>query len=278
MPPKTKVAPQPKAQKKAAEHKAPKKAAEPKAPKPSKKAVEPKPKAPKAPKKAVEPKADAKVVRRTVPSTVDGFQELAAEAVATLDALIERVREEKGKGLKELKSVRKNVLLLSARVPKLAKQKTKRATNNTQSGLKKEVPISDELAKFLKLPKGSSLSRIDAGRAISVYCHLDPNETREEHLKWASLNEGGERNLQSQSGSKSNLVPDAALSKLLKYDQYVKDVNAGKITCNRAVKDEDGKTVKDDNNRTKKEVVVQTDPTLTYATISKLIQRHFVKE
>lgn len=190
---------------------------------------------------------------------VEQLQKVLDEVLTTLDEEIQRIRDEKGKGIKNLKKARKNVNLVLNKLPKLVKSKNTRKKNpNAKSGLQKKVLITDELANFLKKPKGTLLSRNEVTKAISVYVNLREND--EKAAEWAYLNEGGKRNLKVKG---EGIKPDAALSKLLRYDQYVKDVKAGKIT---------------EKNKKVGEKVVIEDTRLYHKVITRLIQRHFVKE
>lgn len=222
-----------------------------------------------APKKKVTKKAPATVVepevkprRKAEPVTVETYQARLDELITYVDEQINQLKSAGNKGVKGFKHVRKVCVTLRDKAPKLAKQKRKKS-ENAKSGFKIPYLVSDELCKFLKLPNGSAVTRVDATRGITVYANLKDDEARPAILKWKHLNAGGKRNLQSPE-DKTVIVPDASLKKLLRYNQYVKDVKAGKIT-KRSKNKETGKM---------EQVVVKT-PELKYYTIQKLIQPHF---
>lgn len=189
----------------------------------------------------------------------------------TLNMEIEKRSKAKEKGVRVLLSTRKQLKELRKDTPQLSRRRRARdpsLPHPVNSGFTKALPISNELAIFLKLNSDHpTLSRLEATRAICVYAHLKVDETREEILKWSYLNVGGKRNLQS-STNKKTIVPDKPLAKLLKYDTYVKDVECGKVTKKVTVNKDIG---------TKKQIIV-TDPSLFYWTIQKLLSPHFVKK
>ena len=74
--------------------------------------------------------------------------------------------------------------------------------NKPPSGFAKPGPISDELRKFLGLPKDELISRTQVTKRITVYCK--------------------EHSLQ-QEEDKRNINPNAALTKLLRWKQGVDD-------------------------------------------------------
>lgn len=183
---------------------------------------------------------------------------------------IEKRSKAKEKGVRVLLSTRKIIKELRKETPYIAHKRKPRDPNlprNTLSGFTQEYPISAELAAFLQIEdEEPRLSRLDATRAICTYAHLKEDEQREEMLKWAYLNPGGKRNLQNTKDKKA-IVPDAALSKLLKYDEYKKQVKSGKVT----------KKVTVDKDTRRKEDVVVTSDLLYYWTIQKLLNQHFIK-
>jgi len=110
--------------------------------------------------------------------------------------------------------------------------------------------ITDELADFLKVEHGTQLSRNDITTAICTYIY---NRNGQSQQEWAHLNTC-HRNLQSTSASGKIIInPDIELYKLLKVDEYVKDVI-------------DGKVIRKDK--------IVNDINLYYYVIQKLIQKH----
>lgn len=192
------------------------------------------------------------------------------EVFALLDAEIDRKSREKEKGARSFRKVRKILKKMRKEVPQITRSKIGRAQSSTRkestSGIMMKCSISEELAKFLGISPSEKLSRIDATRGICVYSHLKEGEAREEMLRWGYLNPGGKRNLQNQHDKKA-IVPDAKLSKLLRYSEYKKNVAAGKIT--KKIKDKGtGKT----------SVVPLSSDSLYYWVIQKLITVHFLED
>lgn len=187
-----------------------------------------------------------------------------------LNTEIEKRSKAKEKGVRVLISTKKILKELRKETPYIAhrrRPKNPNAAKPTHSGFTQEYPISAELAAFLQIEgEEPKLSRLDATRAICVYSHLKEDESREEMLKWAYLNPDGKRNLQS-STDKKTIVPDKPLSKLLKYDEYKKEIKNGKVTKRVTVNKDTG--VKED--------VVVTSDALYYWTIQKLVNRHFIR-
>lgn len=213
MPPKTAT--------KAKETKAAKKATT--TPKVEKKAA-PKAKAEKVEKPKVE---KPKVEKRKAPTTLEEFQEYADALVAVIDTEISRLHDSKEKGVKFLKSVRKDVLVLRNRAPKIAKQKKPKRQGSANGGFNKQRKPSDDLRKFLGLKADETVSQTEAANAIFVYVNLKDGEKREHMLRWKHLNPSG-RCLQNKDNH-SIIELDATLKKLLGYNEYVKKVKAGKV-------------------------------------------------
>ena len=234
----------------------------------------PEPKAPAVPKPVTlvesEGKETARPSKRT-PVTLETYLAQIRVGRKKCDDEIEKLQQNPSgdrKGIKTLKSLRRVFQLLEKQAPKLSKGKRRRATpgGGKNSGLTTPKPITAEFRSFLKLPTNKEISRIEGTRALNAYIHIKPEETREDVLAWAYLNpnyKDGGRNLQN-SDDRRVIVPDVRLSTLLRYNQYKKDVAAGKVTESRK------------NKVTGvKEVVIIDDNALHYRTIQKLIQIHF---
>ena len=176
---------------------------------------------------------------------------------------LEKKKKKSEAGTRIFTKIINTLTKMQSEVPKVAKSmKPKRKYTNKTSGLTSGCKISAELAKFIEGDVGMLYTRSDISKAIYVYIHLSPTEDRPSVLRWKHLNPDGKRNLQDQT-NKTRILPDKKLSKLLGYEQYRKDVAAGKIMA--------GST----NKVTKeKEYKVQTDDGLYYNTIQKLITRH----
>lgn len=211
--------------------------------------------------KPVEKKQRAPRKRATLETHIEKYDAL----LKVLDEEIERKQKEREKGTRVLRSVRKTVRELRTEAPKIAHAKRRFASNGKKvSGLELRYNISDELAAFMKIPRGSTPSRNDITNAICVYIHAHPGETRPQMTKWNHLNPKGKRNLQNPS-SKMTIIPDDALDRLLNYKQYKNDVKKGKIT-----------QVTTDKKTGKKETTKVTDPALKYCVVQKLICRHIL--
>ena len=138
------------------------------------------------------------------------------------DAEIDRRARKKETGIRTFRKMRKLIIRMQKDFPQVVKARRPRDPSKlhvTPSGFSIQHAISPELAKFLKVPPDTRLSRLEATRGICVYAHLKEDEEREEMLKWKYLNPGGKRNLQDPADKKA-IVPDAALSKLLRYSDH----------------------------------------------------------
>jgi chromatin remodeling complex protein RSC6 len=186
-----------------------------------------------------------------------------------LDAEIERKSREKEKGVRSLQKVRKSLKNMRKEVPYITRSKEGRKIASTRKhstgGLEMKYHISEDLRNFLQLGPKDTITRLDATRAICVYARLKKGEDREPTLKWAYLNPNGKRDLQNKD-NKIAIVPDKALSKLLDYKRYQRDVAKGKIT----------KKVKDKTTGESSKQKVKDDD-LYYWVIQKLITPHFLE-
>lgn len=193
--------------------------------------------------------------------------ETLKQAEKFCDTEIENRAKTKEPGAKTFKSIRKLIKEVAQRLPRLANQKRRnnRANTSVESGFGKEINISPELAKFLKVDVNTKLTRNDITRAICTYIHYDPATATERMKRWEYLNPEGERNLQNPSERKA-ILPDKALSALLGYDKYKKNVSEGKEFFNKT------------NKATgQKEQTRVEDDSLYYFVIQKLIQKHYIR-
>lgn len=199
------------------------------------------------------------IIKKKKKLSLEEYQNLFIKPISLIDNLIKKTQlEATGKGLKELRNIRNQLLKTQKKAKYISNKKSKTPNEKKICGFtSKNVYFSDELCEFLNL-KDTKIcySRIDAIRAISVYIKFDMNEKRDEILKWKYLNENGKRNLQDPK-NKKKILCDKKLNKLLKYDQYVKDVEEGKVF-----------------NKKKEKIF---DSNLYYQTISKLISVHILK-
>jgi chromatin remodeling complex protein RSC6 len=188
--------------------------------------------------------------------TKDSVTQEVSDLLEMIDTEIERSMKsmEKKKCVKMLRRLRKRIVVVHRHVPKIKRPFVAHAGGG---GFDKAVTISDELAAFLHLHEKIA-SRADVQRALSAYIHLDPEEEREEILKWRHLNED-DRDLRDPEDRRI-IIPDKRMRKLLHYREYQSAVAEGEITINR-----------------KGERVVVEDDRLRYWVIMKLVQRHFAK-
>ncbi|AMQ10855.1 SWIB/MDM2 domain-containing protein [Brazilian marseillevirus] len=200
-------------------------------------------------------------VRKPAPTSDTVCEELT-RIIESISSEIDRLKEttEKVKGARFLSKIRKQLSDVNRQVPRIRNGRAKKRVVKGNSGIKKPKEISDELADFLQVERGTLLSMADVTSAVCTYIRVKDDETNPEKLesrkRWIGLNPDGKRNLQDQS-SKKNIVPDEALSKLLRYEQYQKDVASGKVTV-------------------KSTGTVVTDDRLNYCVLQKLIAPHFI--
>jgi hypothetical protein len=185
--------------------------------------------------------------------------------ISKLDKDIDNMSRNKVKGVKKLKSVRKNLVKMRKQVIPLVKSYRKRSRPDQINGFNTEYNISKELAEFLNVEEDSKFTRTDITRAICAYTHINKDEARSETLKWDYLNHENERDLRD-SENKRVINPDKALSKLLKYDQFKKDVKKGNIVIK----------AKDKKTGLKYPLTLENDK-LQYYTIQMLITPHLKK-
>jgi chromatin remodeling complex protein RSC6 len=206
-----------------------------------------------------------KISRKNITSEILVNELDAAKNLLTQE--IQSIKELQGsqrRGIRSLQQVRKRIAFVGECIPHMVKTK-RRLRNNGSSGFNKPKYPSNELKTFLGLKNGDMVSRAEATRALCTYIKLRPDETREEFKQWAHLNPGGKRNLQDPEVSK-RILPDDKLSKLLSYEQYKKDVKAGKFESN----------IKQDNGTYKKEIL--KDDHLYYNVLQRLLNPHLLAE
>lgn len=189
------------------------------------------------------------------------------ELLSYLSQEIDRKSREMEPGVRTLRKAKKKLMNMKKELPKIRFTKKVFAplTKREPVGLLTPLPISIELAQFLHFPEVALISRLDAIRALCVYCHLDPEESREEMLRWRHLNTIN-RDLQDPK-DRRYILPDTPLSKLLRYDSYKKSVDKGEIY--RSKKDKESGEV------TMEKV---TSSRLSYLIIQKLVSIHFLVE
>lgn len=134
------------------------------------------------------------------------------EILSSIEKEVEQLRENAGKnkGIKFLRSLGKELRTLKNRSTKLIKSKERTTrTSSDNSGFKKPVPITKELAQFCGFTEGDLHSRVDVTKYMCKYVK--------------------DNNLQNPE-YKREIIPDKKLTKLLGYDS-AKDEN--KLTFSR---------------------------------------------
>lgn len=184
--------------------------------------------------------------------------------VEHLNSSITTLESKKNITARQLKGIRNKVKAVQKNIPRCLKTKNKNGTKKV-SGFILPCKITDELADFLGVPRGTQLSRTEVTNGMCVYIKLRPDEKRETMLRWKHLNPDGKRDLQNPK-NKMIILPDEPLKKLLRYSSYVEDVKKGLIK----------KRVKNPKtNEYTFEVVTSTD--LYYWSAQYLIKGHFLE-
>lgn len=149
----------------------------------------------------------------------------------------------------------------------IKKEKKEKKEGSGPSGLDKPVQVNDALAEFLQLDEDSEpVSYIDIGSALRTYLYRPEGGLSERASRWEYLNpKKVNRDLRDPENSNFYLLDDT-LKKLLGYNQYVKDVKAGKIKVLRKSKEFVGK-----------EEVTITDPRISFNTITSLFSKLIIK-
>jgi chromatin remodeling complex protein RSC6 len=139
--------------------------------------------------------------RKRVPPTKDSVMEAFDDIIKTIESEIESLRESdaKTKGVKFLRTLNKRLKILKNQSSRIIKQKrtSSKKTTNNNSGFLKPVRISKEMAKFTGFDEAELKSRVDITKYICQYIKNN--------------------NLQNPE-DKRQILADAKLSKLLKYD------------------------------------------------------------
>uniref|UniRef100_A0A6C0LXA4 DM2 domain-containing protein n=1 Tax=viral metagenome TaxID=1070528 RepID=A0A6C0LXA4_9ZZZZ len=196
----------------------------------------------------------------TFATIMQELEELTSYTTQELD--VQRKSTSKNRYVLPLIRIRNRLAVLEKHMPRAFKIKRKTTRTTMPDGLIKRMLITDELAAFLHVERGTKLSRVEVRRAISMYCHVKDDESRVSMLVWTSLNPHRDRDL-LDSKDRRIVHPNNDLSVLLRYPQYVKFVESGEY--------------KRRNKRTG-EMVTVTDSRLYTYIITKLIECHFLKD
>ena len=197
--------------------------------------------------------------------TLETYNQKIEELLVILTEEIDRRSKERGKGTRIFRTIRKHVTALKKDAPKLAKAKRNNQNNsNKVSGFSLQCEITEELAKFLKLEIDSTPTRKEITNGICAYINYKKNEERPCMTMWNHLNPGGKRDLQNPK-DRMAILPNAALRKLLRYDDYINDVEEGDVLKSHTNKETGVKSK-----------IVETDSALKYYVIQKLLNKHHI--
>lgn len=200
--------------------------------------------------------------RRVTKQTVFDY---ITEIAGNVDILIEQ-RKKKSEKYTDLSSVSKDLEELQKKFRQAFPIKREKKEGTKSSGLHNPVTLKPALTEFLQLDEDSEpVTWVDVIAAFRTYLYrIKPLSERA--ARWAYLNEKKPyRDLRDPKQTKYYLL-DAKLKKLLNYDQFVKDVKAGKIKVMRKSKEFVGK-----------EEVTITDTKLDFNMITSLISKLIVK-
>lgn len=200
--------------------------------------------------------------RRATKQTVFDY---ITEIAGNVDILIEQ-RKKKSEKYTDLSSVSKNLEELQKKFRQAFPIKKEKKEGTKASGLHNPVTLKPALIEFLQLDEDSEpVTWVDVIAAFRTYLYR-VKPLSERAARWAYLNEKKPyRDLRDPKQTKYYLL-DAKLKKLLNYDQFVKDVKAGKIKVMRKSKEFVGK-----------EEVTITDTKLDFNMITSLISKLIVK-
>jgi len=134
----------------------------------------------------------------TVDQTFADLSTRLEEEISRQRELKEKNNRTAGGSIKFLRSALKNVRQLQADVRKVARKKREKRQGNANSGFMKQARISDEMADFLSLDHGSTLSRVECTKKLHEYIL--------------------EHNLQNPE-NRREILADKPLTKLLKYNK-----------------------------------------------------------
>ena len=143
---------------------------------------------------------EKKRVAPTKESVVSSFDEVIQMVETEIASL--RDSSTKAKGVKFLRTLNKRLKTLKTQVSRIKQRSSTKgissnSTNNSNSGFLKPVKISSDMAKFTGWNPDELKSRVDVTKYLCNYIR--------------------ENNLQNPT-DKRQIIPDAKLSKLIKYD------------------------------------------------------------
>lgn len=147
-----------------------------------------------------EPEESAAKVAVTRDTVMDSFDELIQLVDKEIEAL--RSTDNKSKGVGFLRTLNARLKKLQKQTSRIAKGKSKRVGNTTNSGFLKPVAVSDEMRKFAGWEKDELHSRVDVTKFIC------------QHIKKNNLQKPEDRR---------QIIPDNTLKKILNIKKDNKD-------------------------------------------------------
>ena len=147
-----------------------------------------------------EPEESAAKVAVTRDTVMDSFDEIIQLVDKEIEAL--RSTDNKSKGVGFLRTLNARLKKLQKQTSRIAKGKSKRVGNTTNSGFLKPVAVSDEMRKFAGWEKDELHSRVDVTKFIC------------QHIKKNNLQKPEDRR---------QIIPDNTLKKILNIKKDNKD-------------------------------------------------------
>lgn len=223
------------------------------------------------PKKSPKTESEENTPERKLRPTKESVRAKIQDIHETIDLSMEK-RKKKGLPSSDLKALASEVKKLESEFqkafpkPKAAKKKGAKGKDGTVKANPLEAPckLTPELMEFLQLDEDSEpVSRVDLNCAFRTYCYREKGVPLSERAeRWAYLNDKKPYRDLRDPEKKTRILLDKPLKKLLNYDQYVKDVKAGKVVVKRKSKLYQGSDL----------VTIDT-PDIAFTTITKLFSK-----
>lgn len=179
------------------------------------------------------------------------------DLIYQIDEMIAIRKKTSSVGIRDLRKIRRRLVELTRETSKVLRVPTNLSPRvRPAPNFGRTVVCDRELTKFLGLSPGEEVSAREVMVAISTYIHRDPrlDETRQ---RWLHLNLGS-RDLRDPN-HRDVTIPDAKLSRLLRYEEYRARVARGEVVV-----------VRDHPIYDRKESVVVTDDRLKWWVVTKL--------
>lgn len=163
-------------------------------------------------KKTVEKEQEVTIVPETLTESttetntesVPDWKEIAHSLLERIDQCVQKNKEAQKEYETEMKDISKELKQFIKKTGKLVGRKKQKGgnSNRSPSGFAKPADISDELANFLGVAKGTKLARTDVTKRLTTYIK--------------------EHDLQNPE-NKREIFPDAKLSKIIKIPEKYND-------------------------------------------------------